>query len=364
MGKKIRREVSNRLNQIVHSIKDTDVTIESKNKIQYSLDLRKVYAGYGKTTVLHDVTLQVEKGSIIAVIGNSGAGKTTGIRCMTAQIKAQKGSCVTAGYDVNKVPEEVQLRIGYVPQLEYLSLYYDFSALDNALFFGRNFGTPDKIIKKRCIEVMKTLGLTKKEFWTKPVKKLSGGEKKRVSIMIGLINNPEILFLDEPTTGLDPHLRIEVLNFLARINHKFKTTMVIVSHDLECVDYCNQVMVFAQGYMVDFGNPRKLTRSLPNSGKAITMRFHNLTPDEEQSIEKIPEVIYKLHVGRNTFKIFYENEASLSIIFSKLQELGLESNHYHSNCVFLDYFRVMSVYNYNKIVGQRKLEATKEEESK
>ena len=145
-----------------------------------SITMDEVFAGYGKITILHNISLEIPKGNIVAVIGNSGAGKSTAIRAITAQIQPKKGKIITAGYDV-KETVLVQASIGYVPQLEYQSLYYNFSAEKNALFFGRNFGLSDKQIKKRCEELLGLLGLSEKEFKKVPVKRLSGGEKKRVS---------------------------------------------------------------------------------------------------------------------------------------------------------------------------------------
>ncbi|MHA1148898.1 MAG: ABC transporter ATP-binding protein [Promethearchaeota archaeon] len=330
-------------------IKKKSSLFQKKNESPYSLELQNVYVGYGKKNVLHNITLKVKRGSILGVIGGSGAGKSTGIRVMTAQLAPSKGLCKTAGFNVKTHPEDVQMRIGYVPQLEYLSLYYKFNAIDNALFFGRNFGVSDKILKERCKEIMEILGLGDKEYLKKPIRKLSGGEKKRVSIMIGLINRPEILFLDEPTTGLDPHLRIEVLNFLSRINKKYGTTMVIVSHDLECVDYCDTVMVFSDGVIADFGNPREMTHSLPNRGRALTVKFDHLELGDEKRIESINEIIYMLHVGRNTFKLYFNDEKHIDIVLDKLEEMGhIPVKYYVNTCVFLDYFRVHSTYTYPK----------------
>jgi len=323
------------------------MSVSKTKKSEYSLEMDHVFVGYGEGTVLYDITLKVKKGSILGVIGGSGAGKSTAIRAMTAQLKPSKGTCRTAGFNVKSHPSEVQMRIGYVPQLEYLSLYYKFNALDNAKFFGRHFGISDKEIEKRTKDVMSILGLGDEEFITKPVKKLSGGEKKRVSIMIGLINQPEILFLDEPTTGLDPHLRIEVLNFLSKINKEYGTTMVLVSHDLECVDYCDTVMVFSDGCVVDFGDPRKMTRSLPNNGGALTIKFKSMEPDDDEKIKELEEIKYLLHVGRNTFRLFIPSEEKVSNILNKLEDFHLYPiNHYVNNCTFLDYFRVHSLYTY------------------
>lgn len=314
--------------------------------IQYSIEFDHVFAGYGKKIILYDISLKIKKGDIVAVIGNSGAGKSTGIRCMTAQIIPKAGTAKTSGIDVHET-ELVQASIGYVPQLEYISLYMDFSAIKNALFFGRNYGLSDDIIKKRCKEVMAILGLENEEYLTKKVKFLSGGEKKRVSIMIGLISDPEILFLDEPTTGLDPHLRIEVLNFLFKINQTYNTTMILVSHDLECVDYCSNVLIFAKGFLVDRGNPHDLIDNLPNHGKAFDIQFRELSLDEENKIISIEKILHILHVGRNKFRIFIAKEDDLESILETLDRIGLKIITCNPiDATFLDYFRLQSKYTY------------------
>lgn len=324
---------------------------------QYSIKFDHVFVGYGKKTILHNISLKVKKGNVVAVIGNSGAGKSTGIRCMTAQIQPRIGNARTSGLDV-KNSEVVQATIGYVPQLEHVSLYMNFSAEKNALFFGRNYGIPDERIKSRCREIMEILGLGQDEFIKKKVKFLSGGEKKRVSIMVGLISDPEVLFLDEPTTGLDPHLRIEVLNFLYKINQKYNTTIMIVSHDLECVDYCNQVIIFSDGMLVDSDHPHNLIKRLPNNGKAYDLQFKELSIDDEGYISSISEIKSLLHVGRNKFRIFIDSDDELTVIQTKILEKNLEIlKRTPIDCTFLDYFRIQSKYKYPDMTLKLKKEA-------
>lgn len=302
---------------------------------------------YGDVEVIHGMSFQVERGAILGLVGSSGAGKSTAIRVMTGQLAPTRGVAETAGFDVAKDPRAVRNRIGYVPQLEYLSLYYQFGILDNARFFGRNYGIPDEVIEKRCLFIMDILGLDPAEFLDKPVRKLSGGEKKRVSIVVGLINNPEVLFLDEPTTGLDPHLRIEVLNFLLRINQALGTTMVLVSHDLECVDYCNYVGCMQAGCLVDFGRPREMVESLPNHGRQAVIRFEYLDPAVEARIPTLPEVAYAIDGGRNTVKLFYAPDQSFARVVEALDDLGLAIRRVtFDEANFLDYFRVLSQYHY------------------
>ena len=312
-----------------------------------NLVLKNLFVGYGKETILYDINFELESSKILGVVGNSGSGKSTLIRCISGQLKPLSGTCIVAGINVRKSPKDVQLRIGYVPEMEQSSLYYEFGPLDNAYFFGKNFGMNKEEIKTNCIKILGILGLGKEEYLNKPIKNLSGGEKKRVSIMIGMINNPDILFLDEPTTGLDPHLRVKVLNFLAKINEIFKTTLVIVSHDLDIIDYCDKVVIFNKGCMVDNGEPSEMVKKLPCDGKAILVKFKSVPPNYDAKFKQLKEVVYFLHVGRDSYKFFIEDINSQERLFKEFEELNLIiRKSYLVNGNFIDYFRVQNIFQY------------------
>jgi ABC-2 type transport system ATP-binding protein len=264
------------------------------------------------------------------------------MRVMTGQVKPTKGFAVTAGYHATKQKNQLVYHIGYVPQLEYLSLYYEFSALDNCVFFGRNYIVPRKMIIARAREIMSILGFENETLLNRPVKYLSGGEKKRVSIAVGLIASPKVLFLDEPTTGLDPHLRIAVLNFLLKINKEFHTTMVIVSHDLEIADYCSKVAILNFGHIAGFGKPKELVESLPSHGKMMLVKFDRLNNMEDiPKIKQIPGIRYVLNAGRNKVKIFADNVDDVSNISQNIQNIGLQlKSIVIDSSTFLDYFRI------------------------
>ncbi|MHA1821007.1 MAG: ABC transporter ATP-binding protein [Promethearchaeota archaeon] len=310
---------------------------------EYDIYMKDVDVSYDKKlTVLKDVSLQAKKGEILGLIGGSGAGKSTCMRVMTGQIKPVRGFVRTVGYDVIKEKHKLVQRIGYVPQLEYLSLYYDFSAIDNCIFFGRTYLLKPEEIKKRAIEIFKVLGFESEELMNKPVKYLSGGEKKRVSIAVGLINTPDVLFLDEPTTGLDPHLRISVLNFLLKINREFNTTMVIVSHDLEVADYCSKVAILNYGRLVGFGKPKELVESLPSKGKMLHALFKQMdTRRDLKRLKEVEGIKYILHSGRNQVKIFSDKIDEIYEIIDNIEKKGLEIKHFSIETgTFLDYFRI------------------------
>ena len=313
---------------------------------EYDIFMKDAHVSYTKgKQVLMNVSLFAKPGDILGLIGGSGAGKSTCMRVMTGQIRPPqltKGFAVTAGYRAVKDNLRLIEHIGYVPQLEYLSLYEEFSSLDNCLFFGKNYNIPRNVIFKRAREIMTILGFENEALIQKPVKYLSGGERKRVSIAVGLINTPKVLFLDEPTTGLDPHLRISVLNFLLKINKEFDTTMVIVSHDLEVADYCSKVAILNFGKLAGFGQPKELVESLPSNGKLIIAKFDRLNNAKDiPKIMEIPGIKHVLNAGRNKLKIFAENVNNISFLVNEIQKTGLNLMKFSINTgTFLDYFRI------------------------
>lgn len=225
---------------------------------------------------------------------------------MTAQLRPHRGSSWIAGHDVKREAGTIQYVTGYVPQHENESLYFPFSALENAHFFGRMYGISGEEIKRRAIELLTILGFDD-ELMNKPVKHLSGGERKRVSICVGLIHQPPILLLDEPTTGLDAHLRHELLNYLKQLNYHFGTSMILISHDLEVVEYCSRVVLLEKGEISLQGHPDELIKSLTGKGEAIQVAFNRLTQDMIRQIEDIPFVETFIRSGRGSLKVFVQN---------------------------------------------------------
>ncbi|MFW9824927.1 MAG: ABC transporter ATP-binding protein [Candidatus Thorarchaeota archaeon] len=299
--------------------------------------------------VLMDFSIDLKPGEILGLVGSSGAGKSTAMRVMTGQLKPYKGEAYTSQFNVATHAHDISLRIGYCPQLEYLSLYYEFSPIENAQFFGRNFGLSDKVIKERAQEILDVLGFPD-DLMDQPIKFLSGGEKKRASIAVGLINIPDVLFLDEPTTGLDPHLRIQVLNYLLKINQKYNTTLVIVSHDLEVADYCTKVAIVENGRLVGFGRPNELIASLPSNGFSLLVKFENLSWSAIKEIEELDSVVYLLHAGRNKAKLFVPDVNEIQKIYKDLKSINLEpKTMVIDRCTFLDYFRLKNKLNPEKV---------------
>ncbi len=285
----------------------------------------------------------MREGEILGVIGASGSGKTTALRVMTAQLKPFKGTAHIAGFDVRKEATEIHYATGYVPQHENQSLYFPFSALENAVFFGKMYGLSTSEIKHRASTLLSLLGFDD-ELMNKPVRVLSGGERKRVSICVGLVHQPPILLLDEPSTGLDAHLRHELLNYLRELNIRFGTSMVLVSHDLEVVEYCSRAVIFEKGRVSLMGHPHELIRSLTGGGEAIQVTFDRLTRDTARKVGEISIVKRTIRSGRGSLKLFVDDpRQSIPSLLRALQQQNLipqEVSVVDAN--FYDFFRTKS----------------------
>ncbi len=305
------------------------------------IDIIDLKVAFGKFYALNGVSFFANKREFLGIIGASGAGKTTVLRVLTGQIGPTAGQAFVGGYDVTKKSRLISLLVGYVPQLEFLSLYYDFNPLQNAQFFGRLFGLRPKEIEERARSILTILGFDE-ELITKRVDRLSGGERKRVSICLGMIHDPPVLLLDEPTTGLDAHLRHETLNYLKELNYELGTTMVIISHDLEIVDYCTRVCLLEEGNVSQFGTPEELISSLPGKGESIRVVLPTTSPEIVRRVESLPGVQYTAAAGRNAIKLFIDNPAEQILpIITKLNEMKFPFEEVSLvEADFFDYFAV------------------------
>ncbi|MBS3795186.1 MAG: ABC transporter ATP-binding protein [Candidatus Thorarchaeota archaeon] len=278
---------------------------------------------FGDFYALKGISFYANKGEFLGIIGASGAGKTTVLRVLTGQLEPTSGKAFVGGHDVTERIDLISLLVGYVPQIEHLSLYYDFTPLENAQFFGRCFGMKPNKIEEKARRILGILGFDD-ELMTKRVKLLSGGERKRVSICLGMIHEPPLLLLDEPTTGLDAHLRHETLNYLKELNFELNTTMAIISHDLEIVDYCTRVCLLEHGYVSQFGTPEELISSLPGEGESLQVVFPSMSSAIRDRVRSIEGVEYLARTGRNTLKLFIDEpkDKMLKVIHS-LNELDV-----------------------------------------
>lgn len=223
-------------------------------------NLTKRYSSQAKESrsALDQIDLQVITGHLYGLVGPDGAGKTTLLRILSTVLKPTSGVARVAGFDVLKQSEHVRTRLGYMPQA--FSLYPDLSVMENLSFFADMNGVPREKKKERIEELLEFARLT--EFTSRRSENLSGGMRKKLALACALIHEPEILLLDEPTTGVDPVSRRELWQLLAKVKDRGVTTVVSTPY-MDEAERCDIVSIIYQGRMLISGAPVDLEQSMP-----------------------------------------------------------------------------------------------------
>ncbi|MEO7313050.1 MAG: ABC transporter ATP-binding protein [Chitinophagaceae bacterium] len=205
-------------------------------------DLGFRYPGQSVNSINH-LHLEVAEGERFGLFGPNGAGKTTLMNCMTGLLNYQQGNIRLFGQEVKGDRKSISKYFGFVPQD--FSFYQELSPVENLNFFGAWSGMDKKAIKTKSVELLEVLGLA--DVRNKQVQKFSGGMKRRVNLAIGVIHTPRILFLDEPTVGVDVHTRQAIISYLKTLNSN-GTTLIYTSHQLsEAEDLCDRVAMIDGG---------------------------------------------------------------------------------------------------------------------
>ncbi len=210
---------------------------------------------YGSTVAVGGVSFTVEAGEVLGFLGPNGAGKTTTMRILTGFIPPDEGTAVLAGFDVNRQPLEVRRRIGYLP--ESAPLYEDMGTVDYLLYVAEMRGFARAEARSRMARMVELCGLG--PALTKNIGQLSKGFRQRVGLAQALIHEPDILVLDEPTTGLDPNQIIEIRSLIKEIGRE--KTIILSTHILpEVSATCDRVIIISRGRLVGSGTPEELSR--------------------------------------------------------------------------------------------------------
>lgn len=221
-------------------------------------DLHKSYGkGADRVAVINGLSFSLRKGECYGLLGPNGAGKTTTLRLCLGLTIADKGTIRLAGYDVPQHAREARVRIGVVPQGD--NLDPDFTVFENLLVFGRYFGLPDALILERIPLLLEFSNLTAKKHAR--IGELSGGMKRRLTLARSLVNDPDLIFMDEPTTGLDPQARHMIWERLKRLLADGKTIFLTTHFMDEAERLCDRLAVIDHGSMIAEGEPRALIAS-------------------------------------------------------------------------------------------------------
>jgi ABC-2 type transport system ATP-binding protein len=230
------------------------------------IEVQDLVKKYGPTVAVDHLSFEVERGELFGLLGPNGAGKTTTISVLSTLLPADGGRCIVAGCDVATDARGVRERIGVVPQE--IALYEDLSARDNLQFWGRLYGLQGRDLRRRVDEMLEAVELA--EHARQKVASYSGGMKRRLNLAAGLMHGPQVLFLDEPTVGIDAQARSRILEMIQRLNDDGLTVLYTTHYLEEAEQLCDRIGVIDRGVLAAIGDKEALIREI---GDEHTVRF-------------------------------------------------------------------------------------------
>ena len=280
-----------------------------------AVSVRGLAKNYGEVKAVKGVEFEVAPGETFGFLGPNGAGKTTTIGMLCTLVRPTAGSASVAGYDVVRQREDVRRSIGLVFQDPTLDAYL--TAEQNLRFHAELYGVPRSVVRTRLTDVLELVGLADKR--KTEVRTFSGGMKRRLEIARGLLHAPVVLFLDEPTIGLDPQTRRSIWEYIRSLKGSEGTTIFMTTHYMDEAEYCERIGIIDKGQIVAMGTPEELKASV---GKD---RVQILTDDPLRAIAKLKEhfgLEAAVHEGNVTFSVAGGAEF-VPKLFAKFSELQI-----------------------------------------
>ncbi len=277
------------------------------------IQVENVRKQFGTFEAVKGISFQVAEGEILGLLGPNGAGKSTLIRMMTALIPISQGEVYIDAYSVNVNPDAVRRSIGVLPQA--MTSDVDLTVEENLSIYAKIYGLNTFQIQKNMEYLLDSVELVE---WRKAfVKTLSGGMRRRMEIARGLMHNPKVFFLDEPTTGLDPVSRVKVWDLLKKLNQERNITMLMSTHYMDEADFlCDRVAIVDHGKLVAIDTPEKLKGNLPG-GTLIEAFFKTVPEGWVAEIEALTGISHLRHLdeeGRFHFRTKDESQTITELI--------------------------------------------------
>lgn len=246
---------------------------------EYAIQAENVVKKFGDFTAINNITLNVPKGSIYGFLGPNGCGKSTTIRVLTGLLSPSEGNVDVLGLEIPKQSELLRLKIGYMTQK--FSLYDDLTVQENLEFIGQIFGMETKALKARIEEQLATYGLD--QLRKQRVDGMSGGQKQRLSLAAATMHKPELLFLDEPTSAVDPENRRDFWEQLFDLSDQ-GTTILVTTHYMDEAERCHRLAIMESGEIRADGEPEELMAQM--GVNIVEVKADNLRELKEKVIQR------------------------------------------------------------------------------
>jgi ABC-2 type transport system ATP-binding protein len=251
-----------------------------------AVEVENLTKRFGDFCAVDSLSFKVDNGEIFGLLGPNGAGKSTLIRMLTTLVPPTSGTARVNGFDVVRNSTGVRQSIGVIPQAMTSDL--DLTAVENMSIFAKLYGIPGEKRQRTIKELLRAVDL---EQWAdKPVKMFSGGMRRRLEIARGLVHEPKIFFLDEPTTGLDPVSRVAVWEMLAKLKRERDLTIIVTTHYMDEADkLCDRIAIIDHGKLVALDSPLKLKTSIPGKN-ILEVSFSQLPAGWTEKLRALPDV--------------------------------------------------------------------------
>ena len=286
------------------------------------IQLKDVTKRYDDKLAVDNISLDIEEGELFGLLGPNGAGKSTIISMICGLAKLDKGDIIINGSSIKTNPIAAKQNIGLVPQE--IALYENISAIDNLKFWGKMYSLKGNLLKERIEEVLEATGL--KDRRKEKVSKFSGGMKRRLNIACAVMHYPKIVIMDEPTVGIDPQSRNNILEFTKELNKKHGSTLIYTSHYMEEVEaLCSKVCILDEGKVIAKGDQDHIKRMIMNEER-VEITISEYRPEIDLILKKLTSVREVIYKNSKLTVIMQDTQRSIQQIIEVLikAEIGIK----------------------------------------
>ena len=287
----------------------------------FILEAHHLVKKFGELTAVNDISFEIEQGTIFSLLGPNGAGKTTTISMLSTLISPTSGDATVDGHSITRDPMAVKRAIGVVPQE--IALYEDLTALENLNFWGQMYGLSGKALATRVDEVLEQVDL--KDRAKERIKTYSGGMKRRVNIAAGLLHKPRLLFMDEPTVGIDPQSRRSILESVKLLQKAGMTVLYTTHYMEEAQELSDRVGIIDHGQLIAIGTQKELTAQVGEMDTLILHLGENEDPAHlANSLNGFPGVLQANATDHEIAVVTASAQEMLAPVINRANELGIK----------------------------------------